>query len=229
MTPRTVTLPSGVCVCLDPNCTIPYGTCHCGCQQKTPIAISSYLKRHHVKGMPRMYLKSHQFVRPRQDLRSAQPFKLNGVYCRLIPLTKGFWTIVWQSDYEWLMQRLWYASQCAVGYYARARDSNGKFVGMHQLLLPLPAGMEVDHINGNSLDNRRDNLRPATRGQQAKNKKRYRNNTTGEKGVTICGGQIRARISVDGVRIELKHDGTKAGAANAYKQAAAKHFGKFAR
>jgi hypothetical protein len=184
--------------------------------------------------MPILYVKGHQSVKHRKDSRSIKPFKIDGVYCRVIPLTKGQWTIVWEPDYEWLMQRLWLANPNRVGgYYARtcAREEDGKnlHVDMHQILLPLPSGMEVDHKNGNTLDNRRDNLQPATKGQQAQNKKRYRNNTTGMKGTTVDQGRPRARISVGGKRIELKHDGTLKGAGSAYKDAAIKCFGKFAR
>ena len=54
---------------------------------------------------------------------------------------------------------------------------------MHRLIMGFPEGMEIDHINGNSLDNRRANLRAVTRRENARNTKRGKNNKTGVTGV----------------------------------------------
>jgi hypothetical protein len=57
-------------------------------------------------------------------------------------------------------------------------------LSMHRLLMDCPEGMEIDHINRDGLDNRRANLRLATRSQQRMNEKMHVNNTSGHRGVS---------------------------------------------
>lgn len=54
---------------------------------------------------------------------------------------------------------------------------------MHRVITQAPAGVEVDHINRNRLDNRRCNLRLTDRGGNTRNCSRNRKNTSGYKGV----------------------------------------------
>jgi hypothetical protein len=83
--------------------SIPNGFCHCGCGGKTRIAAANCTSSRSIKGEPRRFIYGHQ-RRIRPVIEEAQPFKLDGIYCRLIPLTQGQYAIVWASDYEWLMQ-----------------------------------------------------------------------------------------------------------------------------
>jgi hypothetical protein len=229
------------CICGDLTCHIPYGCCHCGCGAKTPIAKASMPHRFQRRNMPMRYCKSHQFVKPRPDFTGAIPFKIDGVYCRLIPLTKGQYAIVWASDYEWLMQWVWLADYCvAVGsYYALrlAGKGEGKAknhkIRMHQALMPTPPeGKTVDHHNGVTLDNRRDNFRFADKTQQKQNQRRYSNNSTGYRGVKSSLSKFlkfRADITVGGKRIHLGGFRTARAASAAYEAAAKKYFGDFYR
>lgn len=99
-----------------------------------------------------------------------------------IKLTQGYEAIVDEVDYDYLSQFNWCYSH---GYAARSIVRNGlkTMMRMHQELLTAPRGKEVDHRNGNSLDNRRDNLRLVTHHQNSMNRGKQSNNTSGFKGV----------------------------------------------
>lgn len=223
------------CVCGDPQCTTPFGYCHCGCPNKTPINKASTASRGLVRGMPRKYCKSHQFVKPRVHIDTDPTLPW-----RLIPLTKGMYAVVDVSDYEWLMRWVWSAN------YDRRRDTyyavrmmsleeggdGTRKVRMHNAILPPPEGLTVDHASGDGINNRRENLRFATNEQQGQNTKLRKDNATGYKGVKPSGSpfkKFRADIKVDGRRIHLGGFYTAYEAHLAYEEAAEKYFGKFRR
>ena len=89
----------------------------------------------------------------------------------------------------------------------------------------------TDHINGNPLDNRKNNLRICSVNQNARNSKRPINNTSGFKGVTwhIHVKKWKATIGVNSQNIHLGYFDNKIEAARAYNQAAKKYHGEFAR
>lgn len=90
---------------------------------------------------------------------------------RTIKLTKGYETIVDDSDFDYLSQWKWYACEHQSRIvYARRRDGIG-FRYMHSYLIDVPKGMECDHVNGNPLDNRRSNLRIVTHEDNMQNKR----------------------------------------------------------
>lgn len=215
-------------------CDIPFGICHCGCKEFAPVAKWQSKKRGHVKGMPHRYVRGHDAILYRPDMSGAKAFKIDGVYCRLISLPHGYYAIVWESDYDRLMQWRWIARRDKGGkiYATRyEKDENGKQypISMQFEIMPAPKGLEVDHISGVSLDNRRSNLRHATRQQQTMNRCVYKNNTTGFKGVTREGNGFRADIQVGKKRIYLGNFKTAESAYAAYCAAAQKYFGEFAR
>jgi hypothetical protein len=94
-----------------------------------------------------------------------------------------------------------------------------------------PAGMHVDHINGNTLDNRRENLRSVTHAQNLMNQKLSRANKSGFKGVSMdrSSGKWRAHITKDGIVRQLGYFPTPELAHEAYCTAAAIFHGEFAR
>ena len=101
-----------------------------------------------------------------------------------IPLTQGKVALVDDADYDWLMQWKWSASIAPANAYALRRRRNAEPRGpstilMHRALLSAPDYLEVDHINGNGLDNRRKNLRLATRTLNCRNKHRRRSTRAG--------------------------------------------------
>jgi hypothetical protein len=91
---------------------------------------------------------------------------------------------------------------------------------------------DIDHINGNTKDNRIDNLREATRSQNLGNRKINKNNKTGLKGVYLdYRGKYRAQITAGG-NSKTKYIGsftTAQEAHTAYMAEAVRHFGPFAR
>lgn len=165
------------------------GYCQCGCGKKTWVATYSSKTLNLVKGVPVKFATGHGKRVPR-PLESAKPFKIDGVYCRLVPLTQGLHCIVDAADYKWLMQWNWSAERDHKRneFYAgrRAyRDDGSDKISMHRLILGLTKGdtLKGDHWNGNTLDNRRKNLRVATNHQNQYNRKRPKNNTSGLTGI----------------------------------------------
>lgn len=177
------------CIYCGTGCIIPYGECHCRCGQKTTLADQTRPRHGHIKGEPMRFLSGHQFVKVTEP-EDAIPFKIDGVYCRLIPLTRGLHAIVWEEDYYRLALKKWHAFYALTSdsYYAQrdVRQENGRYkhLPMGNAILGLPIGRIVDHANGISLDCRRSNLRPATRQENVINVARTgEHNKTGRVGV----------------------------------------------
>lgn len=171
--------------------SVPYGYCHCGCGNLAPLAKKNSRLRSHVKGEPIRFIPAH-INRKTPIIEVAQPFKIDGIYCRLIPLTKGLWTIVDAADYEWLMQWKWYAhySQNTRCYYVqrmeRCLDGKQHTVHMHRMILGLDHNdpSNSDHRNRCGIDNRRKNLRSADDNENAQNVGLRQDNISGVKGIT---------------------------------------------
>lgn len=101
----------------------------------------------------------------------------------LVPLNNVAlcFAVVDEADLALVSKHTWTRSKCKRTFYAMT-TIDGKTVLMHRLLMGL-AGPQVDHENGCGLDNRRENLRHATREQNARNTCRRSDNTSGVKGV----------------------------------------------
>jgi hypothetical protein len=99
-----------------------------------------------------------------------------------IRLTNGLVVLVDDEDLPRLLQFKW-GPLCG-GKYARTtkKTDTGRQESMHRMVLCTP--LDVDHINGNGLDNRKCNLRAATESQNLHNRGPQRNNTSGVKGVS---------------------------------------------
>jgi hypothetical protein len=117
--------------------------------------------------------------------------------------------------------------------YIGCRGRDGKTDRLHRLILNAPTGREVDHINGNGLDNRRANLRLCLPRQNRWNMRKSidRKCTSKFKGVYIMKGtgQITANISAQGERFFLGVFQSEEDAARAYDTAARRLHGRFAR
>lgn len=117
------------------------------------------------------------------------------------------------------------------------REENGEKCQMllHRAIMvrvigcPIPDGMVTDHINGDTLDNRRDNLRLCTRTQNNYNRRTNTENATGFKGVSKRpSGRFRACIKIDGVNKNLGTYDTPEEANAVYVEAAKRIAGNFA-
>lgn len=87
-----------------------------------------------------------------------------------IPLTQGKVAIVDDEDYAALSQYKWQVTKRRHTCYARRAIGGGKYLYMHTAILGKKEGFMADHINGNGLDNRRDNLRLVTQRQNSQNR-----------------------------------------------------------
>jgi hypothetical protein len=92
----------------------------------------------------------------------------------------------------------WSVCKIGRGFYARTGGAK-KAVPRGQYLHHFLMGKHrIDHINGDGLDNRRENLRPVTQAQNHQNLRLYSNNTSGVRGVVKSRGKWRAELMLDG-------------------------------
>jgi hypothetical protein len=153
-----------------------------------------------------------------------------------IQLTQGQSTVIDAVDAD-LAELKWYAHKQRDDYYA-ARGMGRKIrkhISMHRVILErklgrsLEKGEVCDHANGNSLDNRRTNLRIADHSTNGMNRKPNKN-TAKHKGITLkASGLWHAGITVKDKYINLGNYTTPEAAATAYNHAAKEYFGEFAR
>lgn len=138
------------------------------------------------------------------------------------------YTLVDDEDFDWINQWKWYFSQG----YARRMISKPKerMLGMHRVIMGDPEGFEIDHINHNTLDNRRKNLRLATKQQNRMNRTAYKKNKSGYKGVYWYAEKKKwlASIRFNKKSIYLGLYENKIDAALAYDQKAKELFCEFA-
>ena len=147
-----------------------------------------------------------------------------------IPLTQGKVALVDDDDFEWINQWKWY---CSHDYAARpyGKWPHQHKIWMHREINHTPDGYETDHINNNSLDNRRSNLRTCKHSENVKNRSLGRDNTSKYKGVTWhkASKKWAAQIGAHNLHFHLGLFSTAGEAAKAYDEAALKKFGKFAK
>ena len=154
-----------------------------------------------------------------------------------IPLTQGQVALIDDEDYELVSQYKWHAHWNLHGksYYAKTdiRKTDGTFGSllMHRLIMNAQKGEQVDHINHDTLDNRKSELRFCSYAQNQYNQGRRSNNTSGCKGVSLHkpSGKWLARIRWDGERIHIGIFPTLEEAYDAYCKAAFELHGEFAK
>lgn len=127
------------------------------------------------------------------------------------------------EDFEKIKNKMWSLND--VGYI-RTRN-----ILLHRLIMDCPKNMQVDHKNGNTLDNRRCNLRICTQSENNRNTKKRRDNTSGYKGVSWNKNRKKwvAIISINSKHCALGYFTTKEEAYTVYCRAAKRLHGEFAR
>jgi hypothetical protein len=159
-----------------------------------------------------------------------------GYTYRRIYLGEGVWTIVDLQDYYHLNNFNWCPKKRGLSIYAVRLSSNSsgsiRIISMHKGILKAPVGLLVDHKNGETLDNRRSNLRIATHSQNMFNRKKVRTKTSSRFiGVSYDKKKRlwKSSISTHGRKIFLGYFKNEIDAAKACDAAAKKYHGEFAR
>lgn len=130
------------------------------------------------------------------------------------------------EDYEMVKDTSWYT----VKGYVRGRFDGGQPL-LHRLIMDFPEEMQVDHIDGDKLNNQKSNLRVCTNGQNQMNGGAYRNSSSKFRGVSWEKAQGKWRADIQANK-KTKHLGvfeSERDAAKAYNEAAKELHGEFAR
>lgn len=98
-----------------------------------------------------------------------------------IKLTQGKFALVDDEDFEWLSKWKWHYTHG----YAKGGSNGKSMVYMHRLILGITNPKEItDHKDRNGLNNQKNNLRIVNRSINGLNRNKYKNNTSGYRGVT---------------------------------------------
>jgi hypothetical protein len=157
------------------------------------------------------------------------------IFMKKIQLTRGQFALVDDEDYDWLTQWKWYASkESKYTFYATRMSRIGSrriSLKMHSALMCPPYGMEVDHVDGNGLNNQRGNLRVCTRTENCQNRRPRSGGTSKYKGVHWGRREKKwiAKIHLNGKEIYLGRSVDEDEAASIYDTKAKELFGEFAR
>lgn len=152
-----------------------------------------------------------------------------------IPLTRGKVAWIDKADLALVGRYTWHLCPDGRLYYAITNfvrpDGSPTTLQMHRIILDAPPDMQCDHIDCDGLNNTRANLRLATRAQNMHNRRTNKNSVSGLKGVSFIArlGKFRARIRVNGTQFYLGLFDTAEAAHAAYREAAFRYFGEFAR
>lgn len=151
---------------------------------------------------------------------------------KTIQLTQGQVALIDDEDFETLNQFKWCAHKDPNTFYAERVQTKPirKTIKMHRLIMSVPIGFEIDHKDGNGLNNQRNNLRICTRSENQMNRRKKENSSSIYKGVSFHKreGKWRAVIMINGKYIGLGDFDSEVEAAKAYNTKAIELFCEFA-
>lgn len=166
------------------------------------------------------------------EMRKVRPIRVEGE-AAYVTLTKGFEAIIDVADLPLVSGRNWTAKGAGRCWYAYRNSGVGgrqRNIFMHRMIIGANPEDHVDHIDGNSLNNRRDNLRLCTQQQNMWNRATPQMGQATPKGVRKNEGWgYSAAITKDGQAYHLGKFATPEEASAAYYGAARVLFGDFAR
>jgi len=156
-----------------------------------------------------------------------------------IELTQNQYALVDDEDFDKLNQWKWYATYqpCVKSFYAVRhlrgnKNSKRQSILMHRIIMDTPRNMQTDHINHDTLDNRKQNLRICTVGQNNSNRINHKNFTSKYKGVYSDkrNKNLRwiAQIRINTKAVYLGAFKSEIQAAKAYNKKARELFGEYA-
>lgn len=139
------------------------------------------------------------------------------------------------EDFSILKDRKWSLSNGypRTGFTNRILNPKKRqiFTRMHKCILWSPKGTDIDHMDGNKLNNQKVNLRICSRSENSWNRKKHKNNHSGFKGVSWIKRQQQwdAKICKHGETKFLGYFDSPAEASEVYKKAAKKLFAAYAK
>lgn len=141
----------------------------------------------------------------------------------IIQLSQNKTSLIDDHDAEAVNKFKWhfFSGYAVRSLYKHPSGKNKEF--LHNFLMGPGEGLEVDHIDGNPLNNQRENLRVCTHAQNNRNRKRAKNNTSGYKGVSFHKNTGRWQAA-----LSLGLYSSKEEAALAFDKAAIAFFGEYA-
>lgn len=149
-----------------------------------------------------------------------------------IPLSQGLFALVDDEDFEKLSKYKWRADRGNSTFYAARLVEKGRNIRMHRQILGVTdPKMDVDHKNGNGIDNRRSNLRVCSRSLNNANRAVQSNSGSGIKGVFWDKERNKWQVKIGYERkvFNLGRFSDLTTAVKAYNDKAKELFGDFAR
>ena len=139
----------------------------------------------------------------------------------------GHIALIDDADFDLVSKRNWWMRK---GYPSTSNPGKSpRQLPMHRVIMNPPSGMLVDHINGNPLDNRRENLRLCTLSENNRNVSVQSRSKSGLKGVAwySAGNKWKVQIQANGKRTHIGYFSNKEDAHRAYCEKAKELHGEF--